>query len=108
MSPVSNLTSTPSLPFSPDGSKIAFVSRSGNFDVYVVNTDGSNLTRITQDMGDNEDPTWSPDGNYLGFRSTRTGTSQIWMSTEDGAHQVQLSNGKGNYSNPDWSSPVGW
>ena len=92
--------------FSPEDPN-AFVSRAA-FDVWVVNIDGTNLTRITQDMGDNEDPTWSPDGNYLAFRSTRTGTSHIWMSTADGSHQVQLSKGKGNYSNPDWSAPVNW
>ena len=94
--------------FSPDGTKIAYVSQTNNFDIYTVNLNGKGLKRITQDMGDNEDPTWSPDGNYIAFRSTRTGKSHIWLSTADGVHQVQLSKGKGNFSNPDWSNPVSW
>ena len=55
-----------------------------------------------------QDPTWSPDGNYLAFRSTRTGQAHIWLSTADGDHQVRLTEGKGQFSNPDWSSPNAW
>ncbi len=89
--------------WSPTGDRIAFVGRSGSFDVFTVRIDGSGLTRITQGMGDNEDPSWSPDGNYLAFSSTRTGSPHIWMATADGSHQVQLTQGKGGYTNPSWS-----
>ena len=94
--------------FSPDGKRLAYVSKTNNFDIYTVKLDGTGLKRITQDQGDNEDPTWSPDGNYLAFRSTRTGPAHVWLSTADGEHQVQLTSGKGNFSNPDWSSPNKW
>ena len=94
--------------FSPDGKRLAYVSKTNNFDIYTVKLDGTGLKRITQDQGDNEDPTWSPDGNYLAFRSTRTGQAHIWLSTADGDHQVRLTSGKGSFSNPDWSSPNQW
>jgi TolB protein len=94
--------------FSPDGTRLAYVSKTNNFDIYTVKLDGTGLKRITQDQGDNEDPTWSPDGNYLAFRSTRTGQAHIWLSTADGDHQVRLTEGKGEFSNPDWSSPNAW
>lgn len=93
--------------FSPDGTKIAFVSQTATLDIYIVNVDGSNLTRLTS-VGNNEDPTWSPDGNYIAFSSNRDGKSDIWMTTIDGTHQVQLSHGGGNFTNPDWSSALRW
>ena len=94
--------------WSPSGDELAYVSRSGVFDVFTVRTDGRGVNRLTQDMGDNEDPTWSPDGHYVAFSSTRTGSPHIWMSTSDGYHQVQLTKGKGGYTNPSWSPPLNW
>ena len=43
------------------GAKIAFVSqRDGNQEVYVVDPDGSNLTRLTNNPACDSDPAWSP------------------------------------------------
>jgi len=94
--------------WSPDGESLAFVARDKVFDIFTVKPDGSNLTRITQGERDNEDPSWSPDGHYIGFSSTRTGSSHIWMSTKDGTHQVQLTQGSGGYTNPAWSPTLTW
>jgi TolB protein len=92
----------------PEGNKLTFVGRDGNFDVLTINVDGSELTRITQGQGDNEDPSFSPDGYYVAFSSTRTGQSHIFASTINGRHQVQLTRGKGGYTNPDWSPKLDW
>ena len=47
--------------WSPDGSKIAFVSdRDGNLEVYVMNADGSDLFNLTQDPADDYAPRWIP------------------------------------------------
>jgi TolB protein len=85
---------------SPDGERVAFVSRAGHFDILSVRLDGSGMLRITQDAGDNEDPSWSPDSKYLVFTSTRDGSRKIWMSTANGRHQVALTSSGG------WSQPV--
>jgi TolB protein len=88
--------------FSPDGSRIAFVARDGNFDVLTMKVDGSEMTRLTQDQGDNEDPTWSPNGRYLVFSSTRNGGSDLWISTANGRYQYPLTT-SGGWSQPTWS-----
>ena len=47
--------------WSPDGTKIAFASdRDGNFEIYTMNADGTNQTRITNDPATQDDPSWQP------------------------------------------------
>jgi TolB protein len=47
--------------WSPDGSKIAFdSSRSGNYEIYVMNADGTGQTNVTDNPADDSAPDWSP------------------------------------------------
>jgi Tol biopolymer transport system component len=67
--------------WSPDGTRIAFVSFADNNgrscagecipagEIYVVNADGTGLTRLTRSKVDDERPTWSPDGTQIAFAS---------------------------------------
>ena len=49
--------------WSPDGSRMAFVSdRDGNFEVYVMSADGSGQARLTNNPADDIEPAWCPDG----------------------------------------------
>lgn len=74
--------------FSPDGSKIAFMTnRDGNMEIYAVNRDGSGVRRITRHPGNDTSPTWSPAGNQVAFTSDRTGTPQIYIVDADGVGQ---------------------
>ena len=71
--------------FSPDGSKIAFMTnRDGNMEIYSVNRDGSGLRRLTRHPGNDTSPTWSPAGNQVAFTSDRTGAPQIYIVDADG------------------------
>jgi TolB protein len=77
---------------SPDGSKVAFMSQrdEGNWNVYVVNVDGSNLQRLTDDPAEDGLPVWSPDGNAIAFASNRGGIWAVWVMTPDGKGVSQL------------------
>jgi len=66
--------------WSPDGRKIAFVSdRTGNEDIWVMDSDGGNLRQLTTHTADDEWFAWSPDGRKIAFMSERTGNVDIWV-----------------------------
>jgi Tol biopolymer transport system component len=80
-----------------------------NKEIYVMNSDGSAQTRLTDDLGNDDSPSWSPDGSKIVFRSDRERdccdpTAQVWSMNADGTSQVNLSqSGNGDYS-ASWSS----
>ncbi len=83
-SPLTRITNRPkavdeSPSVSPDGKRIAFQStQKGNSEIYVMNTDGSGLLRITRNLADDKNPKWSADGTTLFFASNRNGRYQIF------------------------------
>lgn len=60
--------------FSPDGQRIVFRSgRDGNFEIYMMDADGGNVRRLTNDPGLDTMPAFSPKGNQIAFSSNRDG-----------------------------------
>ena len=90
--------------WSPDGARIAFVSqRSGNAEIYVMDADGSNQVRITNNAAHDTDPAWSPDGTKIAFTSDRSGYIVIWIMNADGSSAKALTtNTRGDW-HPAWS-----
>ena len=77
--------------FSPDGKTIAFqVNRVGaSQDIWLLNSDGSNLTQLTTDPAFDERPTWFPDGQHVAFLSRRQAQSKLWsIDRTTGREQV--------------------
>jgi TolB protein len=73
-------------------------------DVWSINADGTDLTRLTHSPGPDFDPSWSPDGTQIAFRSERSGDSEIWVMKADGTGQRRLTAGLSPAWSPDGSS----
>ena len=79
--------------WSPDGRRIAFMSsRDGNNEIYVMDSDGSNLRRLTNHSADDGYPSWSPDGRSIAFHSSRDGNAEIYSMGSDGSNPRRLTN----------------
>lgn len=99
--------------WSPDGSKISFDrAQDGNFDIYVMNADGTGIVRLTQDQGVDARPAWSPDGRSIVFHSTRdrpqSATSDdfdffdLYVMTGDGSNVRRLTSNQYFDGHPTW------
>ncbi len=84
--------------------RIAFHSdRDGNPEIYVMDADGSNVTRLTNDPADDGFPTWSPDGSRIAFFSDRDGNPEIYVMDADGSNVTRLTNHPALDAVPAWS-----
>ena len=82
---------------SPDGRKIVFTSyRDGNAEIYLMNADGSNQTRLTNSGGEDEAASWSPSGQQLIFASSRDGSYDLYLMNADGSNQSRQTFHEGN------------
>src|SRR5262249_25299107 len=90
---LTNNTFTDDFPsISPNGNKITFESnRTGSFEIWVMNADGSAQTRLTS-SGNNNNPSFSPDGTKIVFVSTRSVAPGhgVYVMNADGTGETQL------------------
>ena len=91
--------------WSPDGSRIAFASTGTEgfeHDVYVVELEGGQITRLTHTPGNDDDPAWSPDGTRIAFVSDRDGNPEIYVMEADGSNQTRITNNPASDTEPAW------
>lgn len=85
------------------GGAIAFHSnRAGNFDIWVMNADGSGATQVTNNGGLTFGPRFSPDGARIAFSSNRDGDFEIYLINTDGTGLTQLTHTPRAFE-PTWS-----
>jgi len=65
--------------------------------------EGRQPLQLTYESGDNEAPSWSPDGSLIVFSTTREGPSRIYVMTASGTDQRRLLMLNGEQTNPKWS-----
>ena len=83
--------------------KIAFYSdRDGNYEIYVMDADGSNPTNLTNNPANDGAQAWSPDGSKIAFGSSRDGNMEIYIMDTDGSNPTNLTN------NPAWDDFPAW
>lgn len=88
--------------WSPKGDKIAFTGRIGMNQIFIINPDGTGLTQLTT-HGNNEEPSFSPDGRYITFSSDRDGPRGIYIMRANGEAQKRVTPKSLKSSSPRWS-----
>ena len=90
--------------WSPDGTQIAFQSsRDGNYEIYVMDSDGSNPRRLTDHPAEDWFPSWSPDGRHIAYVSGRDSNYAIYAIGSDGSNPRNLTNDSYRHYYPSWS-----
>ena len=97
--------------WSRDGKRIAYTSTGamdiggGHWRIYVIDADGENRRRLSNDAVDDSYPSWSPDGERIAFVSIRDGRGHydIYVMDADGSNQQRLTENPGHDWQPSWS-----
>ena len=100
------LVGSPAEAASPQGvnGSIVFESnRTGNYDIFIMNPDGSNEVNLTNHPARDEESSVSPDGKKIAFSTQRDGDAEIYVMDRDGTDLVRLTNHAASDGNPTWS-----
>lgn len=92
----------PSWSPNPKVNKIAYVTVEGSeANIYTISPDGTDQKKLTSGTRRNETPSWTPDGHYITFSSTRDASQNIYIMYLNGQNQQRLTSG-GNKAFPTW------
>jgi Tol biopolymer transport system component len=89
---------------SPDGLRIAFHASLPREELFVAGVDGGGVRQLTDDVHNDRQPHWSPDGRRLLFYSNRGGTYEAWIfNLDSGTTERVLPHGRDPVTFPVWS-----
>lgn len=98
--------------WSPDGKRLIYTSnKSGNYEIYTANVDGTDEQRLTNTPADESSPVWSPDGRRILFAASAGAwnspesikTYEIFVMNADGSGRQQLTANQAYDASPRWS-----
>jgi Tol biopolymer transport system component len=90
-------------PHSDHGASGGGLVGSGNHDIYRANTDGANITKLTDDVFWDNGWSWSPDGKWITFTSDRDGNWEIYRMAPDGSQVTRLTSHPAQDGWPSWT-----
>ncbi len=91
--------------WSPDGTKIAYSTyQDWNWEIYVVNADGTNPVNISKSIERDFAPSWSPDGSKIIYHTERDGYSEVYYMNMNGKKQTRLTLNSSLDEEPVWAS----
>jgi Tol biopolymer transport system component len=78
--------------FSPDGARIAAsrIAEDGTYDVLVLDSNGQQVVRLTNDAAIDQAPAWSPDGRWIVFSSDRSGIPNLYAADVSDPARISL------------------
>ena len=83
-------------------------SRDGGPDLYRMNSDGSDVRKLTQTRAYYYDPSWSPDGQWIVFTADTAHSADIYVMRANGSMSKPIANGPNDDTNPRWSPDGQW
>lgn len=95
--------------FPTTGDRIAFTTtRDGNQEIYVMKTDGTEQTNLTNNPGEDFYPRATRSGALIAFATTRDGDQEIYVMNADGTDQHNITNSPSQDTQPYWSPDAEW
>ena len=95
--------------YSADGRKIVFEStRSGSYEIWVCDSNGTNLAQLTSFERTTGTPRWSPDGRHIAFDSRAESHSDIYVTGAEGGSPRRLTTETSDDVVPSWSRDGRW
>jgi TolB protein len=77
--------------------------RDKNWDIYVMNADGTEQINLSNDIGGDMYPAWSPDGRKIAFISFRGIARELYVMDADGSNLKKLTDNGVKEERPVWS-----
>ncbi len=103
-------SSTPEPTLDPNAELIAFSStrKGNNLEIFVMDTSGKGITRLTDEKTTDGSPNWSPDGSQIVFHSKRSGQFNLYIMNADGSGLFRLTDHSWEDKDPCWSPDGEW